>query len=138
MEYTNIISLVPQGEHFDPTAMNEGVWLTESHINAIESSLGTYTSAGTVAQETINDRDQQIQSLTDQLNASKQVVTERDATIATQAAEIERLKAGPAGEQQQTKKEGTDNLNHGAAVEEDEITKENKRIRAARGLDINF
>lgn len=131
MEYTHIISLVPEGEHFDATAVNEGVWLTEGHMAAIEEKLNGNVNAVRLAQEAANASAQEIQSLTDQLNASKQTVAERDATIAAQAAEIEKLKAGPAGQQQQTKKEG-DDLNDGAAAQESEVTKEANRLRAIR------
>lgn len=39
MKYPNLNALVPEGEHFDESAINEGVYLTVAHINAIEQSL---------------------------------------------------------------------------------------------------
>ena len=96
MEYTHIINLVPQGEHFDPSAVNEGVWVTETHLGAIENSLISNATGTSAIQEASNEKDQQIQSLTDQLNGQKQIVTDRDATIAAQAIEIANLKAGAA------------------------------------------
>ena len=88
MEYTNIISLVPQGEHFDPTAMNEGVWLTETHIGAIENMLVSNAAGTSAVADAAVSQANEIVSLTDQLNASKQLVTELDATIAAQVIEI--------------------------------------------------
>jgi Tfp pilus assembly protein FimV len=137
MEYTNIISLVPQGENFDASVVGEGVWLTEPHLNAIETRLTDSAAATTALQETIQTSVQQIQSLTDQLTAANSTITARDATIAAQAAEIASLKAAAAKPLTTTASEG-DDLNNGASVAEDEITKENKRIRAARGLDTKF
>ncbi len=132
MEYTNIISLVPQGEHFDPTAMNEGVWLTQSHLNSIEERFVGYATGAVSALEAASTSAQEIQSLTDQLNGAKQVITERDATIAAQAAEIAKLKAGPAAASTATKKEGTDDLNNGGGEVVSEQTKEVQRLRALR------
>jgi hypothetical protein len=131
MEYTNIISLVPQGEHFDPTAMNEGVWLTETHIGAIENKLASGATASTAMADAAVAQANEIVSLTDQLNASRQVITERDATIAAQAAEIAKLKAGPAAEPKTTKKEG-DDLNGPATEEVSEITIQAAKLRAMR------
>lgn len=131
MEYTNIISLVPEGEHFDPTAMNEGVWITEGHMNAIENHFTTVTSAGTALQETINGSAQEIQSLKDQLNASKQVITERDATIMQLNEQIATLKAGPADKEKTTQKEEDDLNDHGAEALS-EISSYAAKLRAIR------
>lgn len=130
MEYTNIISLVPQGEHFDPTAMNEGIWMTANHVGAIENSLTSNATGTSAIQESLNERDQQIQSLTDQLNGSKQVLTERDATIAAQAIEIANLKAAAAKPAAVTVS-AEDDLG-GSAVVESELTIEARKLRAIR------
>jgi chromosome segregation ATPase len=45
MEYTQIKALVPEGEHFDTTAINEGVWLSEGHLNKLEESLSGLAAA---------------------------------------------------------------------------------------------
>ena len=45
MEYTNIVSLVPEGEHFDASAINEGVWISQAHLDAIETKLGENATA---------------------------------------------------------------------------------------------
>lgn len=42
MKYTHIEALVPQGEHFDESAiLNEGGYLSTAHLAAIENDLAT-------------------------------------------------------------------------------------------------
>lgn len=135
MEYPKIISLVPQGEHFDASAVNEGVWLSVAHVNSIEEKLNSNAAASTAVADAAIASANEIVSLTDQLNASKQVITERDATIAAQAIEIANLKAGAAKPAAVTVV--SEDANADTKVE-DEITKQNKQIRAARGMDVNF
>ena len=37
MEYPFIQSVVPEGEHFDSSAVGEGVWMSVNHFNALEA-----------------------------------------------------------------------------------------------------
>jgi hypothetical protein len=53
MPYTRIISLVPDGEHFDASAIGEGVWLSTGHLNSIESSLEQNGAAFETSEATI-------------------------------------------------------------------------------------
>lgn len=47
MKYDQIPGLVPPGEHVDMSAMNEGIFLSVAHVDAIESALAN--NAGIVA-----------------------------------------------------------------------------------------
>ncbi len=96
MEYPQIISLVPADEHFDASVIGEGVYLSVAHVNAIEEKLKGAATASTAVADAAIASANEIVALTDHLNASKQVITERDATIAAQAIEIANLKAGAA------------------------------------------
>lgn len=92
MNYPRITALVPQGEHFDSTALNEGIWLTTGHFSAIEIALETVNgSVATLATE----RDNLQQQLT-------QAATQAHQQIAGLQNEIATLKKGPAGEFSQT------------------------------------
>ena len=35
MKFPKISSLVPNGEPFEETAVNEGTWMSETHLNGI-------------------------------------------------------------------------------------------------------
>jgi hypothetical protein len=45
MPYSRITALVPAGEHFDESAVNEGVHLTVGHVSAIENALDASATA---------------------------------------------------------------------------------------------
>src|SRR4051812_37446412 len=102
MEYTRITALVPDGEHFDASAMNEGIWLTVSHVNAIETSLEA--SGGAMAAMT-TERDNRHQQLPQSQAAAQTAATQaqsdlqaRDAQIATLQTQVADLSKKPAGE----------------------------------------
>lgn len=129
--YEAVAALVPQGESFDHTAVNEGVWLTQGHLANIEVAL---LNAGAEK----SDLQQQIDALFQEKEESallqQQAVSDleaKDNEIASLQAEIERLKQAPAGEFQQTTKE-KDEHGGGTIVEESEITKEARRLRELR------
>lgn len=102
MEYTRITALVPDGEHFDASAMNEGIWLTVSHVNAIETSLEAAGGAlATMTTERDNVQQQLAQSQTAAQTAATQAQSDlqaRDAQIATLQTQVADLSKKPASE----------------------------------------
>ena len=89
-------ALVPDGEYFDSTALNEGIWLTAGHVNAIEQALEG--NAGTITQLT-GERDTARQELAAANTAATQATNDlatANSTITAQQAEIATLKKGPA------------------------------------------
>lgn len=102
MEYPRITALVPQGEHFDSSAMNEGIWLTVGHVNSIENSLetvngsvATLTAARDNLQQELNQARQDAQTAATQAQNDLQT---RDQQISNLQTEIATLKKGPASE----------------------------------------
>lgn len=132
MEYTNIISLVPVGEHFDASVVGEAVWLTESHFNAIETAMGGYVSTIATNGITITTHESRISQLESEATAAVQTIAERDATIAQQATEIANLKAAAAAQVKVTTSEGDDHNDANTNVEVSDITKEAQKLRALR------
>jgi len=109
MEYPRITALVPQGEHFDSTAMNEGIWLTVAHVDSIENSLesvngnvATLTTERDNLQQQLNQARQDAQTNATQAQSDLQA---RDQEITNLKTEIATLKKGPASEFQNTSRE---------------------------------
>ena len=123
MEHTQIISLVPQGEYFDASAINEGVYLSVAHLDAIEASLAM--SAGNIEAAT-----EEVSAANAAVDAAKQTIEQQAATIADLKAQVETLKQTPAAPVSATTKEGDDFA--GAVVFESEVTKEARRLREMR------
>lgn len=109
-----ISALVPDGEHFDATALNEGIWLTVGHVNNIENALETHEAS---AIQLTTERDTLQQQLTEAQTAAQasatqhqQEIAQRDERIATLQSENEKLKKTPAAEFQATSRP-EDNFN---------------------------
>lgn len=130
MEYNNIISLVPQGEHFDASAINEGVWVSQAHLDAIENTLAGNAASIATGKEEFDALNGSTAQLKTDLEASAKTIDALNSTIADKDAEIERLKAAAAGQMKQTSKEN-DKLDDGAVAESD-VTKEARRLREIR------
>ena len=132
MEYNNIIALVPQGEDFDITAVNEGIWLSQGHMDNIEKALSDDTAAkadhALQIQQSVNEK----QTLEASLEVANQSIASNNIRIGELEAEVATLKKGAAGSMQSTAKE-VDDMNDSATSEKmDETTKEAKRLRALR------
>lgn len=130
MEYTNIIAAVPAGEHFDASAVNEGVWMSVAHLNSIEAVMATFNTQ-------LDDQALQAQqaveangTLTDALNTANATIEERNAEIASLQQQIADLKAAPAAPITQTTKEGDEFEK--LQVQESEITREARLLREKR------
>jgi hypothetical protein len=109
MEYPRITALVPQGEHFDSSALNEGIWLTVGHVNSIETSLDAVNgSVGALTAERDTLQQQLTLSQQDAQTAATQAQNDlqaRDQKITSLETEIANLKKGPAGDFQTTTRE---------------------------------
>ena len=77
MKYPQLNSLVPAGEHFDESAVNEGVFLSVAHIDAIEQNLAGHEGV--------------LQAVQTQLDTAKETNTTHEATIVTHEATISTL-----------------------------------------------
>lgn len=91
MKYNRINDLVPEGEHFDESAVGEGVWISSAHLRNIECALENASTAQEAVQSRLDESGQTVSDLTEQLDTATQTIADRDATIASlqqQLAEI--------------------------------------------------
>jgi chromosome segregation ATPase len=137
MEYTKVTSLVPNGEHFDATAVDGSVWLTEGHLNNVETALANQDTVVQQMQGQIDEAKQATTAVQSQLDAANTTIGERDTTISDLQQQIATLKKAPAGDFKEKEKEKDD---HGGGTEkvESEATKENKKRRASLGMKNDF
>lgn len=131
MEYTNIIAAVPQGESFDPTAVNEGVWVSQAHLNNIETVMANGAAANATLKTQFDSAVLRAEQAETNVDTSAATIEALNATIAEKDAEIATLKAAAAATVQKTTKEN-DDLGDGKATVESEITKEAQKLRAIR------
>jgi len=130
MEFKHIIALVPDGEHFDAAAINEGVWISQGHLVNIESAFATaHTLKGDADNdiEVLNDR---ITEMEEAATAAASTIQQKDDRIAELEAEVAALKAQPAAPIQATVKENDDLEGKKEFVSE--VTREAERLRAMR------
>ena len=123
MEYTQIISLVPEGEYFDASAINEGVYLSVAHLNAIEAQLAL--SAGNIEAAM-----QEVSAANSALDTANLTVQQQASIIAALETQVAELKQTPAAPVSATTKEADDFA--GAVVFESAVTKEARRLREMR------
>jgi chromosome segregation ATPase len=104
MKYPQIESLVPEKEHFDLSAINEGVYLTVGHVTNIEESLQTSSTAVEAVQSnlaeannTIEDLNQSISTLNDTVTAHESTISDRDAKITALEARVTELGGQSSG-----------------------------------------
>jgi len=99
MKYPKVSALVPEAEHFDESAVNEGVWLTAAHLNNIEQAL-------TAPAQEVADLQQQLQAANDanaqlqeQMNArpTQESLDAANATIATLQEQVKTLGGQSSG-----------------------------------------
>lgn len=132
MEYTNIISLVPVGEHFDAAAINEGVWLSQAHLDALETTLA---ENGTVVTAITSQRDEQAllaQQANEQIAEQQRVNDGLQLTVTAMEAEIADLKKGPAAPVQQTSKDA-DAIGADKKTFNHPVNEEANRLRVMQG-----
>ena len=136
MELTNVIAAVPEGEHFDATAVNEGIWVSQTHMAAIESKLAENASKVSGLEEQLGtanaDHATAVDALNGQLATAQETINANAQTIADLQAEIATLKASAAGDFTAAGAGGNDNLHQQSTVEVSETTKEAIRIHQMR------
>lgn len=94
MKYPNINALVPNGEHFDESAMNgEGIWLTPTHVDSIEASLAQNAEAVANVAASNTDLQTKVSELESQLQSSAAAYQDAQAELGHKDAEIEKLNA---------------------------------------------
>jgi uncharacterized coiled-coil protein SlyX len=76
MEYPLVSALVPEGENFDSSAVNEGVWVTQAHLVGIENALTENNSA-------IANHASELQALGGQVTSTNEALTAANASLAT-------------------------------------------------------
>lgn len=136
MELTNVIAAVPEGEHFDATAVNEGIWVSQTHMAAIESKLAENAGKVSGLEEQIRKdaakHSEDIQAIGSQLATAQETITANAQTIADLQAEIATLKASAAADFTAPGAGRNDNLHQQNTVDVSETTKEAMRIHQMR------
>jgi hypothetical protein len=123
MKFQKIAGLVPEGEHFDESAIvNEGGFLSVAHLAALENDLGDSTNAEALEQanasivELTTARDtamQELGAITENLTAAQETITIRDARIAELEVQLAEFTKQPSGDGTVLHTTG-DNVNTGA------------------------
>lgn len=91
MEYTQITSLVPEGENFDSTAVNEGVIVSEGHLQSIETRLSENATAINGHATAVQELNNQITEANTARDTAVNNLTTANQTIATKDEEITKL-----------------------------------------------
>lgn len=86
MKYPQLHSLVPEGEFFDESAINEGVFLSVGHVNSIEQTL---LNAGTAVESVQN----KLETANATISTLEESAIENANTISTQAQRITELES---------------------------------------------
>jgi hypothetical protein len=105
MKYKNLNATVPQGEHFDESAISgEGVWLSTSHVDAIENVLAGNADAYTAlqdslvtAQNLIATHEASISGLETDLNVANDTLANNANRIIELEADIAELNGNASG-----------------------------------------
>lgn len=97
MKYNRINDLVPEGEHFDESAVNEGVWISSAHLGNIESALENASTAQEAVQSRLDETGQTVSDLSEQLDTANQTIADRDATIASMQQQLSAIGGQPSG-----------------------------------------
>lgn len=122
MEFTHITSLVPEGEHFDSAAINEGIFLTVGHVEAIESQLAQNADAIETAVAERNQAQTALTEANETIQAQVTSMEEKSQQIETLQARVTELEAAPAGKSFTDKGKEKDDVGGGASGEEKYMT----------------
>lgn len=92
---TRILTLVPKNEHFEPSlaTVNEGIYLTEAHLQNVEDALAGNESLN----EIVTEKDSQVTQLQGEVESLESSVATKDARIAQLEQEVATLGKQPSG-----------------------------------------
>jgi len=98
-----IAALAPEGEEFKPEAVvNEGIWMTEAHLTAVENKLSADAAALVQAGEDLAAANTAKTTAENDLAAANQTIEANNTRIQELEAENAKLKGTPAAEITQT------------------------------------
>ena len=103
-----ITALVPAGEHFEEAVatVNEGIYLTVPHFEAIESTLAANEAALATAHAASQTAADQLAAAQTALQAANETIATLNGGISTLQARVTKLENLPAGSFSEGGKEG--------------------------------
>lgn len=93
MKFPKLTALAPAGENFDETALNEGIWVTGSHLESVEAALAGSDIALQEVQTNLEAATAQVTESATKVTALEESAGSAATTIATQTARIAELEA---------------------------------------------
>jgi hypothetical protein len=105
MNIPKIAALVPANEHFTAQLEGEGLWITEAHAGSIEAGLTEAAANLATANQSLVERDTQLEASNGKLATATASVTNLTARIVELEAENTTLAAKAAGTFERTAKE---------------------------------
>ncbi len=97
MKYPQLNSLVPAGEHFDESAINEGVYLTSGHLNSIETQLADHAGALEAVNVQLTEANASVTTLSETATANATTIQTQAARIVELEEQVVKLGAGASG-----------------------------------------
>lgn len=98
MKFPKLKSLVPQGEHFDESAIvNEGGYLSINHLNAVEKELSTAGQKITALDTLNKELSDQNTALQNAKTSDAALLLANSTKISDLEAEVAELKKAPSG-----------------------------------------
>jgi len=93
MKYPQLNALVPTGEHFDESAINEGVYLSVGHVNSIEETLAGHITSMDAVNVKLDEANTSISTLNTTVSSLEEAATTSATVIKTQSEKIVELEA---------------------------------------------
>lgn len=95
MKLVKVLTLVPKTEHFDPqlATVNEGIYLTEGHLQNIEDALAGNDSMS----EMVTEKDNQVTQLQGEVEALESDVATKETRIQELEQQVESMGKEPSG-----------------------------------------
>lgn len=106
--YEQLTALVPEGEHFDASAINEGIYLTEGHLANIETALLNNAGAVSAIQQQLDEATSQRDTAQQSVAGLNESISTKDARIQELEAQVVELQKKPAGTFSEKKKDEED------------------------------
>lgn len=140
MKYPRIATLVPQGEHFDESAIiNEGGFLSVGHLSGIEAALENNNvealeQANATITDLTNERDNtalELSAAQENLETANGTIAERDTTIVELQAQLAQFTSNASGQGTVTTVvEVVENNGEGASTPKSALSKEDHPVNA--------